>query len=94
MRASYHLKQIFQLSSTPPSTQLTIIKTLTSQLGVQEHGKLMRHEFGYVLGQLKSEEAVPELCKSIDDSEDDCICRHECAEGENREVKSIEHKII
>ncbi|GMH63794.1 hypothetical protein TL16_g03802, partial [Triparma laevis f. inornata] len=42
---------------------------------------LMRHEFGYVLGQLKSEEAVPELCKSIDDSEDDCICRHECAEA-------------
>ncbi|GMH75370.1 hypothetical protein TrST_g11698 [Triparma strigata] len=81
MRASYHLKQIFQLPTTSPDLQATIVSTLTEQLPVKAHGKLMRHEFGYVLGQLKSPLSIPSLCASILDSTDDCICRHECAEA-------------
>mmetsp|Transcript_25949 Transcript_25949/g.51710 ORF Transcript_25949/g.51710 Transcript_25949/m.51710 type:complete len:369 (+) Transcript_25949:159-1265(+) len=81
MRASYHLKQIYQLSSTTAATKNEVVSSLTSNLSVKEHGKLMRHEFGYVLGQLKDPQAIPALCAQIDDVAEDCICRHECAEA-------------
>ena len=81
MRASYHLKQIYQLSSSSDTIKSEVVESLAANLSIEEHGKLMRHEFGYVLGQLKDPQAIPALCAQIDDAEEECICRHECAEA-------------
>ena len=81
MRASYHCKQIYNLPHTTRETKSTIVKTLAAELKAAEHGKLMRHEFAYVLGQMQDPEALASLCEVLEDQAEDCICRHECAEA-------------
>lgn len=46
------------------------------------HGSaLFRHEIAFVLGQLQDENAVLYLKKSLEDSEENEMVRHECAEA-------------
>jgi deoxyhypusine monooxygenase len=58
-----------------------VVKVLCGQVFVEEHGSLLRHEFAYVLGQMKTEQA----CKTLENllvKEDDCVMvRHEAAEA-------------
>jgi len=58
-----------------------IVTVLCEQVFVKEHGSLLRHEFAYVLGQMKTEQA----CTALEDllsKEDDCVMvRHEAAEA-------------
>jgi len=58
-----------------------IITVLCEQVFVKEHGSLLRHEFAYVLGQMKTER----VCTTLENllvREDDCLMvRHEAAEA-------------
>jgi deoxyhypusine monooxygenase len=58
-----------------------IVTVLCEQVFVKEHGSLLRHEFAYVLGQMKTERACTTL-ENLLLKEDDCVMvRHEAAEA-------------
>ena len=58
-----------------------VVKVLCEQVFVPEHGSLLRHEFAYVLGQMKTDKASETLEKLLV-KEDDCVMvRHEAAEA-------------
>jgi deoxyhypusine monooxygenase len=58
-----------------------VVKVLCEQVFVEEHGSLLRHEFAYVLGQMKTEQACTTL-ENLLVKEDDCVMvRHEAAEA-------------
>eukprot|EP00592_Proboscia_alata_P016060 CAMPEP_0194395540 /NCGR_PEP_ID=MMETSP0174-20130528/124480_1 /TAXON_ID=216777 /ORGANISM="Proboscia alata, Strain PI-D3" /LENGTH=386 /DNA_ID=CAMNT_0039191487 /DNA_START=95 /DNA_END=1252 /DNA_ORIENTATION=+ len=67
--------------STPSETISTIISTLGLQLQTPTHGSLMRHEFAYVMGQLREPRCCPYLEQTLDNTNDDVMVRHECAEA-------------
>jgi hypothetical protein len=51
MRAAYFLRQAYENNQN----QSVVVETLGQGLLEKEHGSLMRHEFGYVMGQLRDE---------------------------------------
>ena len=58
-----------------------VVKVLCEQVFVKEHGSLLRHEFAYVLGQMKTDQACTTL-ENLLVKEDDCVMvRHEAAEA-------------
>jgi deoxyhypusine monooxygenase len=58
-----------------------IVTVLCEQVFVKEHGSLLRHEFAYVLGQMKTDRACTTL-ENLLLKEDDCVMvRHEAAEA-------------
>lgn len=58
-----------------------VVKVLCEQVFVEEHGSLLRHEFAYVLGQMKTDQACTTL-ENLLVREDDCVMvRHEAAEA-------------
>jgi deoxyhypusine monooxygenase len=61
--------------------QELVIKALTNGLLDDRHGSLMRHEFAYVLGQLRDDRAVPTLEMVLQKSDDCVMVRHEAAEA-------------
>lgn len=62
-------------------TMEDIVKVLCEQVFVKEHGSLLRHEFAYVLGQMKTDKACTTL-EELLEKEDDCVMvRHEAAEA-------------
>lgn len=74
---------------------LTVINTLSTTLDDGRHGALLRHEFAYVLGQLRDERAIPALERTLLDADDDIMVRHECAEalgaiGSSRSIPALE----
>ena len=95
MRAAYYAKQLFvdlqkeekeQDDTRGDNVDLSqkmeaVVKVLCEQVFVKEHGSLLRHEFAYVLGQMKTDQA----CTTLEDllvKEDDCVMvRHEAAEA-------------
>jgi deoxyhypusine monooxygenase len=84
MRAAYYCKQLFVNHSKgeeKEDEQDDIVNLLCSQVLVQEHGSLLRHEFAYVLGQMQT----PKSCCTLENilrEEDDCVMvRHEAAEA-------------
>lgn len=97
MRATYYLRQEYdnfvknqEPSSSPPpfnieedehDVSLTIVKTLSSSLADDRHGALLRHEFAYVMGQLRDERSIPALERTLLNDADDTMVRHECAEA-------------
>lgn len=97
MRATYYLRQEYdnfvknqEPSSSPPpfiieedehDVSLTIVKTLSSSLADDRHGALLRHEFAYVMGQLRDERSIPALEHTLLNDADDTMVRHECAEA-------------
>ncbi|XP_018325468.2 deoxyhypusine hydroxylase [Agrilus planipennis] len=50
-------------------------------LGLKQGGALFRHEIAFVLGQLQDELSVPYLIESLEDSSENEMVRHECAEA-------------
>jgi len=58
-----------------------VINVLTSSLADTRHGALLRHEFAYVLGQLRDDRAISMLECTLLNEGDDTMVRHECAEA-------------
>jgi deoxyhypusine monooxygenase len=58
-----------------------VISVLTSSLADTRHGALLRHEFAYVLGQLRDVSALSMLECTLLNDKDDTMVRHECAEA-------------
>ncbi|KAL3780147.1 hypothetical protein HJC23_012593 [Cyclotella cryptica] len=90
MRATYFLRQIYDdaqrnespaLPSSSSDEAATAIETLCANLQNPAHGALLRHEFAYVLGQLRDVRALPALEKTLLSEQDDIMIRHECAEA-------------
>ena len=63
------------------NVSLTVIKTLSKCLHDTRHGALLRHEFAYVLGQLRDIRAISALEQTLLNESDDTMVRHECAEA-------------
>ena len=59
----------------------SVIDTLCMGLNDARHGSLMRHEFAYVLGQLRDEQSCETLETLLRDDHDCVMVRHECAEA-------------
>jgi len=81
MRAAYHMKQVFQLTSTARQAKDDIVDVLGSQVDNSDHGELMCHEIAYVMGQLRDPRALPKLLEALGNRGNTCIVRHECAEA-------------
>eukprot|EP00538_Stauroneis_constricta_P006821 CAMPEP_0119554174 /NCGR_PEP_ID=MMETSP1352-20130426/6731_1 /TAXON_ID=265584 /ORGANISM="Stauroneis constricta, Strain CCMP1120" /LENGTH=435 /DNA_ID=CAMNT_0007600717 /DNA_START=176 /DNA_END=1483 /DNA_ORIENTATION=+ len=58
-----------------------IIQTLASGLQDERHGSLMRHEYAYVMGQLKDERCCEPLEAALGKEGDCVMVRHEAAEA-------------
>lgn len=54
MRAAYHLRHVHD-NAENETVQLLVVEALSKGLVDFSHGSLMRHEFAYVMGQLKDE---------------------------------------
>ena len=78
MRAAYFLRH---LHDTQAADQDTIVETLANALLDPRHGSLMRHEFAYVMGQLRDERCCPVLETILQDDADCVMVRHEAAEA-------------
>lgn len=90
MRAAYFLRQAYENTgnmdneakeSENSPTKSDIIKILGDGLSDKNHGSLMRHEFAYVMGQLRDVNCAPVLEQILCDSSDCVMVRHECAEA-------------
>jgi len=74
---------------------MTVISTLAKSLADSRHGALLRHEFAYVLGQLRDQRAISALEHTLLNEADDTMVRHECAEalgaiGSAQSIPSLE----
>ncbi|KAL7539250.1 hypothetical protein ACHAXR_009125 [Thalassiosira sp. AJA248-18] len=74
---------------------LAVINTLSKSLSDNRHGSLLRHEFAYVLGQLRDTRAIPALEQTLLNDSDDTMVRHECAEalgaiGSSHSISALE----
>ena len=63
------------------TTRQEIIQLLTEGLQMPDHGSLLRHEFAYVLGQIRDVTACPSLERVLSNPNDCVMVRHECAEA-------------
>ena len=96
MRATYFLRQSYdnymknqsddegdavEVTSDDIDISLAVIQTLSNSLDDVRHGALLRHEFAYVMGQLRDERSTSALEKTLRDDKDDIMVRHECAEA-------------
>jgi deoxyhypusine monooxygenase len=72
MRAVYYLRTI----STQECTDI-----LVTALQNKQNSPLLRHELGYVLGQMQAKSALGKLSDVLRDVDDDAMVRHECAEA-------------
>ena len=68
-------------STSEVDISLLVIQTLSKSLADTRHGALLRHEFAYVMGQLRDERSVSGLEKTLQNESDDIMVRHECAEA-------------
>jgi deoxyhypusine monooxygenase len=78
MRAAYFLRQAH---ADQKSQQEAVVKALSSGLLDERHGSLMRHEFAYVMGQLRDERCCETLETVLAKDEDCIMVRHEAAEA-------------
>lgn len=94
MRATYFLKQQYDNytrnarvegdergAERPEDVSQIVIDALAKSLANCRHGSLLRHEFAYVMGQLRDERAASILEKTLMDEDDNAMVRHECAEA-------------
>ena len=80
MRAAYFLRSL-HTGSDCPSTKEAVISALASALRNKSSGALLRHEFAYVLGQMRDKLACDALQETLDDTTDNVMVRHECGEA-------------
>jgi deoxyhypusine monooxygenase len=78
MRAAYFLRQAH---TDHKELQDEIVQTLGKGLLDERHGSLMRHEFAYVMGQLRDERCCETLQDVLLETTDCIMVRHECAEA-------------
>ena len=83
MRAAYFLRHHYSSveESSDEVTRGKIIQQLCSSLKQREHGSLLRHEFAYVMGQIRDERACKVLEEVLADCNECVMVRHECAEA-------------
>ncbi|KYN18992.1 Deoxyhypusine hydroxylase [Trachymyrmex cornetzi] len=60
---------------------LTLTEVLFLHKGLKTGSALFKHEVAFVLGQLQDETSVPGLQASLEDTEENEMVRHECAEA-------------
>ncbi len=109
MRATYFLRQAYdnymknksdddddkESKTSDEDISLVAIQTLSNSLSDARHGALLRHEFAYVMGQLRDERSIPALERTLRDETDDIMVRHECAEalgaiGSSSSIETLE----
>eukprot|EP00985_Skeletonema_marinoi_P032600 scaffold39191_cov140-Skeletonema_marinoi.AAC.7 len=106
MRATYFLRQAYdnymknksdddETKTSDEDISLVAIQTLSKSLNDARHGALLRHEFAYVMGQLRDERSISALEKTLRDDNDDIMVRHECAEalgaiGSSSSIETLE----
>jgi deoxyhypusine monooxygenase len=78
MRAAYYLRQ---LHTNEVELQNDVVRVLAKGLHEMQHGSLMRHEFAYVMGQLRDERCCDCLEGVLQDANDCVMVRHEAAEA-------------
>ena len=108
MRAAYFLRQYYDNAirnggegegeGEGGSVARRAIGLLAEGLADARHGSLLRHEFAYVMGQLRDERCCPALEAALSDPDDDVMVRHECGEalgaiGAERSVPVLEGAI-
>jgi deoxyhypusine monooxygenase len=82
MRAAYYLKQLFVNSAeSDPAIQDRVMASLSAGLKDRRHGSLMRHEYAYVLGQLRDPHGCAPLEEILAAADDCSMVRHEAAEA-------------
>jgi len=95
MRATYFLRQQYDnyTKNKDPAEKkanddgddgdvsVAVLNTLSTSLDDKRHGALLRHEFAYVLGQLRDERAIQALEQTLLSESDDTMVRPECAEA-------------
>ena len=81
MRAAYFLRQVHKDHPDDGALQQVVIDTLARGLVNKDHGSLMRHEFAYVMGQLRDERCCPALEEALCQTSDCVMVRHEAAEA-------------
>ena len=62
-------------------TSMTVLRALTVALTDTRHGSLLRHEFAYVLGQLRDVRSVHSLECTLLNVHDDTMVRIRCKSG-------------
>ena len=75
-----------------------VIETLSQGLLNRKHGSLLRHEFAYVMGQLRDERCCACIEKVLLDESDCIMVRHECGEalgaiGHERSIPILQQAI-
>ena len=103
MRAAYFLRQAYdnyiknndESAADDDDISSVVIETLSKSLEDVRHGALLRHEFAYVMGQLRDERSLPALEKTLLDEGDDIMVRHECGEalgaiGSSKSITTLE----
>lgn len=86
MRAAYFLRHHYSSNSSAEEEKNEdileeIILNLGTALKIRDHGSLLRHEFAYVMGQIRDPQACSVL-EEILSNDDECVMvRHECAEA-------------
>ena len=90
MRAAYHLRH--EHSERPEE----VVDALSKGLLDHRHGALMRHEFAYVMGQLRDDRCCETLEIILQNDADDVMVRHEASEalgaiGAKRSVPALQH---
>jgi deoxyhypusine monooxygenase len=90
--AAKYTRAIYYLRSLGTEESVDI---LCSALRLKSHSPLIRHEIGYVLGQMQTGRACVALEEVLLDKRDDIMVRHECAEalgaiGEERSLPLLQ----
>lgn len=101
MRAAYFLRQAYDNAVRNHEGQDTteaVIRALSAGLLDRQHGSLLRHEFAYVMGQLRDDRCCPPLESVLSDDSDCIMVRHECGEalgaiGAKRSIPILEAAI-
>jgi deoxyhypusine monooxygenase len=78
MRAAYFLRSVY---ANEKERQCDVVAALSDGLRDERHGSLMRHEFAYVMGQLRDERCCSVLEATLQCESDCVMVRHEAAEA-------------
>ena len=81
MRAAYYLRSEHTNHADQPEKQDAVVQALSDGLRDVKHGSLMRHEFAYVMGQLRDERCCTVLEETLSCGSDCVMVRHEAAEA-------------
>mmetsp|Transcript_11911 Transcript_11911/g.18409 ORF Transcript_11911/g.18409 Transcript_11911/m.18409 type:complete len:401 (+) Transcript_11911:141-1343(+) len=98
MRAAYYLRQYYDMATkndnNPSAVQQQVIDLLAQGLAEKSHGSLLRHEFAYVMGQLRDKRCCPPLEHILASSTDCIMVRHEAAEALGAIGSSTSKKVL